>query len=157
MKFKIILTAAIFFLFSSSVFAGMCFPEYQIYIDNETQVEKYTKCSDLLNDPFGSLLNKLTKYPLSTTSFVISKVSSTCDNLSSNLQRLSFQDFSNFDKTKIIINGLFALLLVLLPLVLLSIVSKKIKSTWIRIILDIVLIIGYIPWSFILSVWLGGC
>lgn len=157
MRFKIILTTAILFLFSFSVFAGMCFPEYQIYTNNETQVEKYTECSDLLNDPFGSLLNKLTKYPLSTTSFVRSKVSSTCDDLASNLQKLSFQDFSTFDKTKIVINGLFALLLVLLPLILLVIVSRKIQSIWIRIILDIVLILGYIPWLFVLSSGLGGC
>jgi hypothetical protein len=152
MKFKIILTTAILFLFSSSVFAGMCFPVAQIYLNQETKVEKQLPCD--------SLLNKLTNIPFSTTSFNKSEVisDSFCASRDiSSIQELTFQDFSTFDKAKIIINSLFALVLVLLPLGLLIIVSKKIKSFWIRIILNLVLIIGYIPWLFIISGGFGSC
>ena len=152
MKFKIILTTAILFLFSSSVFAGLCFPVAQVYLNPETKVEKQLPC--------GSLLNKLTETPFRTTSFSKSEIISSdfCASRDiSSIQKLTFQDFSAFDKIKIIVNSVFALLLVLLPLILLVIVSKNIKSLWVRIILDVVLILGYIPWLFVLSGGLGGC
>ena len=152
MRFKIILITAILFLFSSSVFAGLCFPVTQIYLNTETKVEKQLPC--------GSILNKLTKIPFLTTSFSKSEIISNgfCASRDiSSMQKLTFQDFSTFDKVKIIINSLFVLLLVLLPLILLIFISKKIKSPWIRIILDIILIIGYIPWLFILWCGLGAC
>ncbi len=147
MKFVVIVTITTLFLFFSSAFAGVCFPVAQIYSNPKTKIEKQLSCKDLLN--------KVTKFPFPTTSFIRTDVvngdSAFCASRDiSSMQKLTFEDFSNLDKIKIIINILFILLLALLPLILL-IISRKLKSLLLRIVLDVVLVVGYIPWLLIIS------
>ena len=145
MKSKIILTAILLFLFSSPVFAGMCFPTSQIYVDQKSKTEKFT--------PIGGLLNRLT-YPVSTNSFVKSGVAyddftELCGGKSvANLERLSFKDFSVFDKIKIIINVFVFVFILLLPLGIFVLIYRRIKGLPLKIVLDVLLIFVYLFWIF---------
>ena len=153
MKLKIILTSLLLFLFSSSVYAGMCFPKSQVYINTKTQVEKFISCN--------SVLGRLTQ-PLLTNSFVKSGLSYdsviVCGGKdTTNLRQLTFQDFSTLDKVKIIINALFFVIIILLPLGLFLLIYSHIKSLALRIILDVVFILVYINWLLVIIRLFGAC
>lgn len=152
MKSKTILTATLLFLFSLPVYAGMCFPTSQIYVDQKSKTEKFT--------PIGGLLNRFT-YPIPTSSYAKSDV--TYDGLTelcggksvANLDRLAFKDFSVLDKIKIIINVFILTLLLLLPLGMFILIYKRIKALLLRIVLDVFLVFVYLFWIFTLLISWG--
>lgn len=163
MKLKTILASILLFLFSTPVFAGLCFPESQVYSHIAAQTEKHLPCGNMLNNPFGSLLNKFTSFPLSTTSFVKSGISyglgvETCGGKDiSNLQKLTFKNFSVPDKIKIIINISFFVIILILPLNLFFLIHHRIKSLVARIFFNIILIIIYVGWILYLLLSIGTC
>ncbi|OGI35556.1 MAG: hypothetical protein A2259_00320 [Candidatus Moranbacteria bacterium RIFOXYA2_FULL_43_15] len=145
MKSKTILTATLLFLFSLPVYAGLCFPTSQIYTDQESKTEKFT--------PIGGLLNRFT-YPIPTNSYSKSDIAydgftELCGGKSvENLQRLSFKDFSVFDKIKIIINVFVFAFILLFPLGIFVLVYRRIKALPLKIVLDVLLIFVYLFWIF---------
>jgi len=152
MKSKTILTVILLFLFSLPVYAGMCFPTSQIYVDQKSKIEKFT--------PIGGLLNRFT-YPIHTNSYMKSDVAydgftELCGGKSiNNLSRLSFNDFSIFDKIKIIINVLIFALVLLAPLGVFVFTYRRTKSLPLKIILDVLLILVYLFWIFGLLMYYG--
>lgn len=141
-KVKILIIIILLFVFFLSTYAVMCFPVAQVYLNKKTGKEKFLPNKDILNN-FTS--------PLSTQSFIKSEevfnfgIKDCGGREIKNLQKLTFGDFSFFDKIKILMNGIIKI--VIPPTIIFSIfvviilVHHHTKSLVLRVLLDMILFI----------------
>ena len=148
MKF---ITALFLLIFPFSTNAGMCSPDFQNYTNYQNQEDKYLYCANALWWTItGDWLNKVTKYPFSTTSFTHSKITSNCDDTHVHFEKLAFSDFSFWDKIKIIINTLVFIALFTLSILLFLKIKNGIKPCIIRAILMLWYTFLYLVWLYFL-------
>lgn len=144
MKKYFIISASLFFFFLQITFAWFCQTIWDSYLLEKTKETKILYSS--------SFLNKVIYFPLKVKSIKKLKTIDSCfSNKKYSLKEIKFRDFLIIDKIKIIINGVFILFILVLPLVILFFISKKIKNIFIRVILDLLIII-YLIFIFIINI-----